>query len=248
MQLIAQTLFKTTRNIVDADVTLQMTAVLQKGKGENIVTINDEDVFKVSSHVYMVRIVENELVMYDGQDIYFYTLDGECTQQVTVGRHVFDLLPMKYAVAITYRDEGVYDDPIGKETIVVVKNDGTKISQLAFAEVHRLHYDIRFAKVKPFACISPEINKIVHFNQHFDLLKIDNCPFDLGNVIALSYQYPYLLFAEENRWICLHEDGKFEIHEQEFSVNLRSNYHRGPSLFIEIFEQQQLISYSLQES
>ena len=126
MQLIAQTLFKTTRNIVDADVTLQMTVVLQKGKGENIVTINDEDVFKVSSHVYMVRIVENELVMYDGQDIYFYTLDGECTQQVTVGRHVFDLLPMKDAVAITYRDEGVYDDPIGKETIVVVKNDGTK--------------------------------------------------------------------------------------------------------------------------
>ena len=99
----------------------------------------------------MLRIVGTELVLYDGQEIYFYTTDGKRTQQVTVGRRVFDLLPMQDAVAITYRDEGVYEDPIGKENIVVGKKNGTKISQLAFAEQHGLQYDIRFAKVKPFA-------------------------------------------------------------------------------------------------
>ena len=184
MQLIAQTLFKSTRSILDADVSQLMTAVLQKGNGENVVTINNVDVFTVNPHMYMLRIVGTELVLYDGQEIYFYTTDGKCKQQVTVGHHVFDLLPMEDAVTITYRDEGVYDDPIGKETIVVVKNDGTMISQLAFAEQHGLQYDIRFAKVKPFACLSSEQNKIIHFNQQFDCLKTENCPFDVGSLFV----------------------------------------------------------------
>lgn len=55
MKLKAQTLFETTRSIVDADISAQMTAVLQKGKGENIVTVNGVDVFTVSVNMYLLR-------------------------------------------------------------------------------------------------------------------------------------------------------------------------------------------------
>lgn len=129
MKLIATTLVESERVIIDADMSEQMTAVLFKGKGECIVSVNDEDIFSVSSQMFMLRIVGSELVLYDGQELYFYTLDGICTQRVTVGRHVRHIEPMKEKVAVTYSDQGVYDDPIGKDVIVVVWKDGTLTSQ-----------------------------------------------------------------------------------------------------------------------
>jgi len=246
MNFIPQTLFKTNGNIIDADVSSEMTVALQKGKGEKIVTVNDEDVFTVSVHAYMIRILDEGLVIYDGKDLQFFTLDGICMQQVIVGGHVFDLLPMKDAVACTYRDQGVYGDAIGKEKIVLVKKDGTITSQLSFANEHHLNFDIRFARVKPYACMNIETNKILHFNQHFQLLKAEICPFELGDFLAMSYQYPYFLFLEEERWICLHENGTYQENKRSFSVNVRSHYHRGPFVFLEILEQE-VIGYSFIE-
>lgn len=92
MKLIATTLVGSERVIIDADVSEQMTAVLFKGKGECIVSINDEDVFSMSPHTYMLRIVGSELVLYDGQELHFYTLGGtkfiEIVEQRVVGYHV----------------------------------------------------------------------------------------------------------------------------------------------------------------
>ena len=129
MILLAITFVVSERVIIDADVSEQMKAVLFKGKGECIVSVNDEDVFSVSPQMFMLRIVGSELVLYDGQDLYFYTLDGICTQSFTIGCHVRHIEPMKMKVAVTYSDQGVYDDPIGKDVIVVVGKDGTLTSQ-----------------------------------------------------------------------------------------------------------------------
>lgn len=71
MKIVAQTLFESNQYIVDADVSQHMIAVLLKGKGECIVSINHEDVFTVSSQMYMLRIVGAELVLYDGQELFF---------------------------------------------------------------------------------------------------------------------------------------------------------------------------------
>lgn len=245
LKLIATTLVETERHIVDADVSEQMTVVLLKGKGEHIVTVNDVELFTVSPHMHMLRIIGSELVLYDGQELYFYTLDGTCTQQVTVGCHVHNIFPMKDAVGVTYSDQGVYDDPIGQEVIVVAHKDGTLTSQRAFAEQHGLQYDICFAKVKPYACLSYEMNGILHFNEQFELLKVEAYPFETGNVLAMSYRYPYFLFVEEARWICLDEDGSYEAFEQTFSYNVRSVMHRGATRFIEIFEQR-VIGYHVE--
>lgn len=81
MKLIATTLVETVCHIVDADISEQMTVVLLKGKGEHIVMVDDVEMFTVSPHMHMLRIVGSELVLYDGQELYFYTLDGTCTQQ-----------------------------------------------------------------------------------------------------------------------------------------------------------------------
>lgn len=238
MKLVATTLFESERVIVDADVSEQMTAVLLKGKGERIVSVNNEDMFSVSPHMYMLRIVGSEIVLYDGWELYFYTLAGIYTQHVTVGRHVRHIEPMKEKVVVTYSDQGVYDDPVGKEVIVVVKKDGTFTSQRAFAEQHGLQYDICMAKVKPYTCLSYENNTIIHFNEQFGLVKVAECPFEFGNVLAMSYQYPYYLLVEEDHFICLQEDGSFEAFEQPFSYGVRSVMHRVVTKFIEIFEQQ----------
>lgn len=186
MKLIATTLVESERVIIDADVSEKLTAVLFKGKGKCIVSINDEDVFSVSPHMYMLRIVGSVLVLYDGQELHFYTLAGICTQSVTVGRHVRYIEQMKEKVAVTYSDQGMYDDPIGKGVIVVVGKDGTLTSQRAFAERYGLQYDICFAKVKPYACLSYENNTIIHFNEQFELVKVTECPFEVGNVLAMS--------------------------------------------------------------
>lgn len=186
MILLATTFVVSEQVIIDADVSEQMKAVLFKGKGECIVSVNDEDVFSVSPQMFMLRIVGSELVLYDGQDLYFYTLDGICTQSFTIGCHVRHIEPMKMKVAVTYSDQGVYDDPIGKDVIVVVGKDGTLTSQRAFAEQHMLQYDICMEKVKPYACLSYENNTIIHFNEQFELIKVEQCPFKAGNVLAMS--------------------------------------------------------------
>lgn len=99
-----------------------------------------------------------------------------------------------------------------------------------------LQYDICMAKVKPYACLSYENNKIIHFNEQFELIKVEQCPFEVGNVIAMSYRYPYYLLLEENRFICLQEEWSFEAFEQSFSYDVRSLIHRGIIKNIEKFE------------
>lgn len=153
--------------------------------------------------------------------------------------------PMKDAVAITYSDQGVYDDPIGKEIINVAQKDGTLITHRAFAEQHGLQYDICMAKVKPYACLSYIDNKIIHVNEQFQLLKVTACPFEVGNVLAMSYHYPYFIFIEENRWLYVHEDGSLKAFEQSFTYLVRSVMHRGVTEFIEIFEQR-VVGYSVE--
>lgn len=124
--------------------------------------------------------------------------------------------------------------------------DGSKTSQLMFSNAHQLTYDLHFARVKPFACLSPEVNEILHIDAQFQLMKTTPCAFDVGNVLAMSYHYPYFLFVEENRWLCLKEDGTLTEHEQPFSYMIRGHYHRGPLVFIEIFEHQ-VVGYLVAE-
>lgn len=245
MKLIATTLVETERLIIDADVSAQMTAVLLKGKGERIVAINDENAFSVSPQMRVLRMIGSQLILYDGQELHFYTVEGACTQSVNVGQHVRHIEPMKDQVIVTYTDQGVYDDPIGKEIVNVVSTDGTKTSQRAFAEQHMLQYDIPIAKGKPYACLSTVHHEILHFNEQFEVVNVQACPFDTGNVLVMSYQYPYYLLVEENRFICLQEDGSFEVFEQPFSYGVRSVMHKGISKFIEIFEQR-VIGYHLE--
>ena len=95
MNLIPKTLYKAKRKIIDADVSPQIIAVLQKGIGENKVIVNEKEVFAVCAQAYMIRILGEEIVIYDGKDLQFFTFDGTCTQHVTVGRHVLDLITMK---------------------------------------------------------------------------------------------------------------------------------------------------------
>lgn len=236
MNFTHEILYKTNRTIIDADVSSQMMAILHKGKGENIVTVNDCDVFTVSAHSYMIRILDEELVIYDGESLQFFTLDGKCMRKVKVGSHLFDLLPMKGAVACTYRDQGVYGHELGEERIVVVYKDGTVKSQRSFANDHQLDFDIRFARVKHYTCMSKETNTIVHFTADFKVQKTVSCPFELEDFIVMSYQYPYYIFIEENRVIFLHENGTYEETNRSFSYNVRSAYHRGPFVFLEILE------------
>lgn len=245
MKLMATTLVETERLIIDADVSAQMTAVLLKGKGECIVAINDEDAFSVSPHMTMLRIIGSQLLLYDGQQLHVYTVEGACTQSVNVGQHVRHIEPLKDKVLVTYTDQGVYDDPIGKEIINVVALDGTKTSQRAFAEQHMLQYDIPMTKGKPYACLSTAHQHIISFNEQFEVVNVQKCPFDTGNVLAMSYQYPYTIFIEENRFTCLQEDGSFEMFEQPFSYGVRSVMHKGVTKFIEIFEHQ-VIGYHLE--
>lgn len=245
IKLIATTLIETERLIIDADVSAQMTAVLLKGKGERIVAINDEDAFSVSPHMTMLRIIGSQLVLYDGQELHFYTVEGACTQSVNVGQHVRHIEPMKDQVIVTYTDQGVYDDPIGKEIVNVVSTDGTKTSQRAFAEQHMLQYDIPIAKGKPYACLSTVHHEILHFNEQFEVVNVQACLFDTGNVLAMNHQYPYYLIVEENRFICLQEDGSFEVFKQPFSYGVRSVMHKGVTKFIEIFEHR-VIGYHLE--
>ena len=245
MKLMATTLVETECLIIDADVSAQMTAVLLKGKGECIVAINDEDAFSVSPHMTMLRIIGSQLLLFDGQQLHVYTVEGACTQSVNIGQHVRHIEPMKDKVLVTYTDQGVYDDPIGKEIINVVALDGTKTSQRAFAEQHMLQYDIPMTKDKPYACLSSVHNEILHFSEQFEVVKVQACPFDTGNVLAMSYQYPYYVLVEENRFICLQEDGSFEVFEQPFFYGVRSVMHKGVTKFIEIFEYR-LIGYHLE--
>ncbi len=236
MNFTQEILYKTNRTIIDADVSSQMLAVLHKGKGENVVTMNGCDVFTVSAHSYMIRILDEELVIYDGESLQFFTLDGKCMRKVKVGSHLFDLLPMKGAVACTYRDQGVYGHELGEERIVVVYKDGTVKSQRSFAIDHQLNFDIRFARVKPYACMSTETNTIVHFTADFELQKTVQCPFKIADFIAMSYRYPFFIFVEENRVIFFHENGTFRETNDSFSYKVRSNYHRGPFVFLEVLE------------
>lgn len=236
IKLIATTLIETERLIIDADVSAQMTALLVKGKGECIVAINDEEAFSISPQMMMLRIIGSQLALYDGQQLHFYTLEGACTKSVNVGQHVRHIEPMKDKVVVTYTDQGVYDDPIGKGIINVVALDGTTTSQRAFAEQHMLQYDIPMAKDKPYACLSSIHHEILHFNEQFEVVKVQVCPFDTGNVLAMGYQYPNYMLIEENRFICLKEDGSFEVFEQPFSYGVRSVMHKGVTKFIEIFE------------
>ena len=67
---------------------------------------------------------------------------------------------------------------------------------------------------------------------------MEKCPFEVGNLVAMSYHYPYFLFIEENRLKRLHEDGSVEAFEQSFTYGVRSIMHRGVIKFVEIFEQQ----------
>lgn len=245
MKLMATTLVETECLIIDADVSAQMTAVLLKGKGECIVAINDEDAFSVSPHMTMLRIIGSQLLLYDGQQLHVYTVEGACTQSVNIGQHVRHIEPMKDKVLVTYTDQGVYDDPIGKEIINVVALDGTKTSQRAFAEQHMLQYDIPIAKGKPYACLSTVHHEILHFNEQFEVVNVQACLFDTGNVLAMNHQYPYYLIVEENRFICLQEDGSFEVFKQPFSYGVRSVMHKGVTKFIEIFEHR-VIGYHLE--
>lgn len=245
MKLMATTLVETECLIIDADVSAQMTAVLLKGKGECIVAINDEDAFSVSPHMTMLRIIGSQLLLYDGQQLHVYTVEGACTQSVNVGQHVRHIEPMKDKVLVTYTDQGVYDDPIGKEIINVIALDGTTTSQHAFAKQHMLQYDIPMTKGKPYACLSSVHNEILHFSEQFEVVKVQACPFDTGNVLAMSYQYPYYVLVEENRFICLQEDGSFEMFEQPFLYGVRGVMHKGVIKFIEIFEHR-LIGYHME--
>ena len=115
----------------------------------------------------VLRIIGSQLILYDGQELHFYTVEGACTQSVNVGQHVRHIEPMKDQVIVTYTDQGVYDDPIGKEIVNVVSTDGTKTSQRAFAEQHMLQYDIPMTKGKPYACLSTVHYEILHFNEQF---------------------------------------------------------------------------------
>lgn len=144
----------------------------------------------------MLRIIGSQLALYDGHQLHFYTVEGACTQLVNVGQHVRHLELMKDRVIVTYTDQCVYDDPIGKEIVNVVAPDGTKTSQRAFAEQHILQYDIPMTKGKPYACLSTVHHEILHFNEKFEAVKVQACPFDTGNVLAMSYQYPYYLLVE----------------------------------------------------
>lgn len=236
MKLTATTIVESKRIIVDADICEHMTVVLLKSAGECIVSINDENIFSVSPRMHMLRIVGSALALYDGELLHFYTLTGICTQSVFVGRHVRHIEPMKEQVAITYTDQGVYDETIGNEVINVVLKDGTLISKRAFAEQHLLQYDICIAKVKPYACLSYNQNAIIHFNEQFDVIYVTPCPFETGNVRAMSYHYPHYLLIEENRFIRLHEDGSFEAFEQSFSYGMRAVMHRGNIKFLDVCE------------
>lgn len=247
MNLIKETIYKSNRTILDADVSSQMIAILHKGIGEGIVTVNGGDVFTVSVHASMIRILDDAFVIYDGQTLQFFTQEGICTQEVEVGRHLFDLLPMKDAVACTYRDQGVYGHEMGEQKIVVVHKDGTVTSHLSFADEHSLDFDIPFARVKPFACLSMKTNSIVHFTADFQLQNKVPCPIHLREFIAMSYQYPHYFFAEEDKLIWLHEDGTCNEMKNTFSFHLRSSYHRGPYVFLEIVEQE-VIGYLFTEN
>lgn len=68
----------------------------------------------------------------------------------------------------------------------------------------------------------------------------------MGNVVAMSYHYPYFIFIEENRWLYLHEDGSLKAFAQSFTYSVRSVIHRGVTKFIEIFKQQ-VVGYSFEE-
>ena len=138
MNLIKETLCKTNRTIIDADVSPQMTAVLVKGKGENIVTINGNDAFSVSTDFYMIRILDDSLAIYDGKKISFFTVDGKCIQEVAVGEYLFDMIPMRSSVICTYRDQGVYGHQLGEQRIVVVDKNGNVASYQDFAIRHEI--------------------------------------------------------------------------------------------------------------
>lgn len=238
MDIIRETIYKTNRTIIDADVSPLMTVVLHKGKGENIVTVNECDVFSVSAQAYMIRILDEDIVIYDGHKLQFFTVEGICTLEKTVGSHLYDLLPMKDAVACSYKDQGVYEHEFGERKIFVVHKDGAVMSYDSFANEHQLNFDIRFARIKPYACLSFETNSIVHFTADFQLQKTVSCPFIFGDIIAIGYRYPYYFFIEENKFIYMHEDGLYREIDKAFSYNVRSSYHRGPFVFLEILEQE----------
>lgn len=236
MNFTKETVYQTNHTIIDADVSLQKIVVLKKGKGEHIVTINDSDKFSVCTNTYMIRILGDSLVTYDGHTVQFFTLEGLCTKKVEIGSHLFELLPMKNAVACTYRDQGVFEHEMGAQKIVVLHKDGTVTSHKSFANEHHLDFDIRFARVKPYACVSTETNSIIHFTSDFHVQKTLQCPFNIGDVIAMSYRYPYYIFLEENKIIILQEDGTYIEKNGNFSLHIRSNYHRGRYVFLEILK------------
>lgn len=237
MKLIKETLCKTNRTIIDADVSPQMTAVLVKEKGENIVTVNGNDAFSVSTDFYMIRILDDSLAIYDGKKISFFTVDGKCIQEVAVGEYLFDMIPMRSSVICTYRDQGVYGHQLGEQRIVVVAKDGNITSYQVFANRHQLDFDIRFARVKPYACLSTETNTIVQFTEDFTVQKTLPCPFNTADLISFSYHFPYYLFIENDKCIYFHINGTYEVINHSFSYNVRSNYHRGP-VFLEILERE----------
>lgn len=239
MYLKEETVF--TRNqwpIIDADCKKDLVIVLLKGKGENRVQLNDKTIFTGPTGFYKIRFTKEHFCLLNHTTLSFYTLTGEFVYECEVGNHISELFPYRQGVLCIYGDEGVFGKKIGKNRLNYSAPFQKPESYYDIAVQNDLLYEARFARYKPYACLSfsMETNELLLLNEQLERKKTIEVPFHTGNVFTFALTHEFGVFIEENRlWLWNFETtGRVSEYPGEFSNNTRAIFSRHEFLFMTV--------------
>lgn len=233
-----EVLFKSDKEILDADCKRNSIIVLLKGRGETIVQLDGKTILLGSPHHYKVRFTASHFCLLDYLEakLSFYTLAGAFVSEHHTGHDVYELFPYKDGVLCSYGDEGAFGEDLGKNMLNYFAPLQEPESFLERAIENNLLYDPLFVRHKPFACIGWQNNELILLNSELEPQKVMELPISPMHLIAFALTYEYAIFIENNKiWLWkFEESADITEYPAEYSYRTRSIYHRHEYLFLTV--------------
>jgi hypothetical protein len=239
MHLKEETIFKSDQLLIlDADCKKDDVIVLLKGKGENIVRINDNPVLVCPAGHRKIRFTKNHFCLLNDSTLSFYTLTGELVSEWNVGKDIFELFPYKQGVLCVYGDEGVFGEKDGKNKLNYASPFQKPESCYDIAVQNNILYEPLFARCKPYACLNWKTNELLFLNEWLERDRALKVPFETGNVIAFAITSEVGVFIEEHKlWTWEFEiTGRVSVYPGEFFSNTRAIFNRHEFLFVNVLD------------
>lgn len=241
MHVKEETLFRSNQwPIIDADCKKDQVIVLLKGKGENRVQLNGKTIFTGPTGFYKIRFTKEHFCLLNHTTLSFYNLTGEFIFECEVGNDVFELFPYRRGVLCIYGDEGVFGKKLGKNRLNYATPFQHPESYYDIAIQNQLLHDALFARYKPYACLSfnMEANELFFLDAQLKRERTMDVPFETGNVLTFALTYEFGVFLEENKLLLweFETTGQVSEYPGEFGSNTRAIFSRHEYLFLTVLE------------